>query len=210
MDQAPSQIRPLRADARENRDRILAVAGRLFTERGLDVPMAAIARHAGIGVATLYRRFPTREELVAAVFADQFHACASLVDDALADPDPWHGFRTFLEAVAGLQASDPGFSAAFLSSVPAAAPAEQDRERALRGFAELTARAQAAGGLRPDFVPDDLAIFLLAACGAAATPPEVAGPATRRLVGYLLAGLSADATGPLPPPAPLALRDLIH
>src|SRR4051794_1798126 len=99
MPAAPSQMTPrgaaaspspgLRADARHNRGRILEAARALFATRGLDVPMAAVARHAGVGVATLYRRFPTRESLITTVFADQFAVCAGTIDDALAGPDPW-------------------------------------------------------------------------------------------------------------------------
>src|SRR4051794_13301478 len=87
--------RGLRVDAVRNRERIVEVARELFAERGLDVPMAAIARRSGVGVATLYRRFPTKEALLTEVFADEFIACLSIVDKVLEDPDPWHGFRVF-------------------------------------------------------------------------------------------------------------------
>ncbi|MDQ3787939.1 MAG: TetR/AcrR family transcriptional regulator, partial [Actinomycetota bacterium] len=102
----------LRADARLNRDRILDAARQAFAARGLDVPMAAIARRAGVGVATLYRRFPTREALITAVFGDQLTHCLSVVDDALADPDPWRGFCSAIERVCAMQVADRGFSAA--------------------------------------------------------------------------------------------------
>ncbi|TDV40656.1 TetR/AcrR family transcriptional regulator [Actinophytocola oryzae] len=82
----------MRVDALRNRDRIHEVARTLFAERGTEVPMAAVARHAG--VVTLYRRFPTKEALVTEVFTDQFATCVSVVDDALADRDPWRGFST--------------------------------------------------------------------------------------------------------------------
>lgn len=78
----------LRADAERNRDRILAAARHLFATEGLGVSMASVAREAGVGKATLSRRFATREELVNAVFADRMDAYASAVTDALADPDP--------------------------------------------------------------------------------------------------------------------------
>src|SRR5690349_22550187 len=98
----------MRADARENRARVLAVARQLVATRGLDVPMAAIARRAGVGVATLYRRFPTREALITEVFSDQLTHCVSVVDDALADPDPRRGFRTAIERVCAMQVADRG------------------------------------------------------------------------------------------------------
>ncbi|MBE1490704.1 TetR/AcrR family transcriptional regulator [Plantactinospora soyae] len=83
-----------RTDALQNRDGIVETARKLLAERGLDLPMTAIARRAGGAVATLYRRFPTKESLIIEAFADQFAACASLMDDALADPDPWRGRGT--------------------------------------------------------------------------------------------------------------------
>ncbi|WP_291410363.1 helix-turn-helix domain-containing protein [Actinophytocola sp.] len=80
----------LRGDAERNRDRVLVAARRLYAAEGFAVAMAAVAREAGVGVATLFRRFPTREDLVAAVFADTMDAYATTTTAALADP--WHGF----------------------------------------------------------------------------------------------------------------------
>ncbi|MEU7869149.1 helix-turn-helix domain-containing protein [Dactylosporangium sp. NPDC049140] len=172
----------LRSDARQNRDRIVEVAGTLFAERGIDVPMAAVARHAGVGVATLYRRFPTREALVTEVFADQFAACEAVLDDALADPDPWHGFRTVVERVCAMQAADRGFAAAALAAFPGVFDLEREKARGVAAFAELAGRAQAAGRLRADFVPDDLLLILQANCGVTDSG---------RLVAYLLDGFAA-------------------
>uniref|UniRef100_UPI0012925D24 TetR/AcrR family transcriptional regulator n=1 Tax=Streptomyces sp. E5N91 TaxID=1851996 RepID=UPI0012925D24 len=75
----------LRADARRNRERVLEAAREVFSARGVDAPMSAVARRAGVGVATLYRRFPTRSSLVAAAFDDQLTVCAAAFDEALAD-----------------------------------------------------------------------------------------------------------------------------
>ncbi|MDF2707989.1 MAG: TetR family transcription regulator [Nonomuraea muscovyensis] len=199
----------LRADARQNRDRIVAVARELFADRGLDVPMAAIARQARVGVATLYRRFPSKEALVTEVFADQFEACVSVVDDALADPDPWRGFRTAVERVCSMQAADRGFSAAFVAAFPDALDVERERHRAIEGFAELVRRAKATGGLRADFAQDDLALLLMANGGVITGPTETALAASRRLVAYLLSAFRAEQAEPLPPPAPLDLRAVL-
>jgi AcrR family transcriptional regulator len=197
----------LRADALHNRTRIVEVARALFATRGIDVPMAAIARHAGVGVATLYRRFPTKESLVTEVFADQFATCASVVDDALADEDPWRGFRTFIEKVCAMQAADRGFSTAFIAAFPEAVDVERQRDRVVRGFAELTRRAQESGDLRADFVPDDLALLLMANCGLTA---EATPAASRRLVAYLLDAFRVKPTEALPPPAALDLRAILR
>src|SRR5215210_4923332 len=89
----------LRADAERNRERVLSAAREVFAEQGLDASTNEIARRAGVGVATLFRRFPTRDDLVGATFADKMRAYAAAIDDALADPDPWQGFRDFIERV---------------------------------------------------------------------------------------------------------------
>jgi AcrR family transcriptional regulator len=189
----------LRADALHNRHRIVEAARAAFAERGIDVPMSAIARRAGVGVATLYRRFPTRESLVTEVFADQLTACASLVDDGLADPDPWRGFCSVVERVCAMQAADRGFTGAFLTTFPGAVPFEEKRERAERGLTELVRRAKAAGRLRPDFAIADLTLLFLANCGAASGPPEEAAASSRRLVAYLLQSFeSTERRRPLP------------
>ncbi|HLT62810.1 MAG TPA: helix-turn-helix domain-containing protein [Microlunatus sp.] len=203
----------LRTDALRNRERILQAARVLFAERGPDVPMAAIARRAEVGMATLYRRFPTKEELVAEVFADQFSSCQSLVDEALADPDPWRGFCLVVRQVCAMQALDRGFSAAFLTEFPEAVDVVTARERALAGFTRLVRRAQRAGALRRDFAPTDLALVLLANGGIVADTPEATLAASRRLVGYLLESFRADrsvAPGPLPPPVPLDLTSVFR
>ena len=94
----------LRSDAKENRDRVLAAARELFATDGLDVTMREIARHAGVGPATLYRRFPTKADLVRAAFVHELDACRSIVVEALADSDPWRGFRGIIEQVLVLNA----------------------------------------------------------------------------------------------------------
>ena len=196
----------LRTDARVNRDRILGAARAAFALRGLDVPMAAIARRAGVGVATLYRRFPTREALITEVFGDQLTQCVSLVDDALADPDPWHGFCSAIERVCAMQVADRGFSAAFLTAFPDAIDFDRVRTRAEERFDEVVRRAKASGELRADFDRTDLALVLHANAGIAADSPEAAMAASRRLVAYLLQAFRTGGGTPLPPPAPLALR----
>ncbi|MFJ9026403.1 TetR/AcrR family transcriptional regulator [Streptomyces sp. NPDC102259] len=95
----------LRIDAERNRDHILAAARRLFATEGLSVSMAAVVREAGVGKATLSRRFTTRDELVDAVFADRMDGYAAAVSTALADPDPWHGFTGYVHTVCAMQVS---------------------------------------------------------------------------------------------------------
>ncbi len=192
-----------RSDARDNRERILAVTAATFAARGLDVAMREIARRAQVGPATLYRHFPTKEALVTEVFTGQMAACTAIVDDALADPDPWRGFCRVIEQVCELHARDRGFTAAFVSAFPRAIDFAAARERALGKVAELARRAKAAGKLRPDFVLDDLIIVLMANGGLRTTSPAAAAAASRRLAALLIQGLRA---GPAIPPLPPAVR----
>lgn len=110
--------RTLRADALDNRERILGAARELLSAEGLNVPTRKIARRAGVGPATVYRRFPARQDLVAAAFADQLRACRTIVDEGSAAPDPWQGLCLVIERICELHARDRGFTEAFLSAFP--------------------------------------------------------------------------------------------
>lgn len=196
----------LRSDARDNRERILAVARTTFAEQGLDVAIREIARRAEVGPATLYRHFPTKEALITEAFREQMTACTAIVDEALADPDPWRGFCLVIEAVCEMQARDRGFTAAFVSAFPRAIDFAADRERALDKVAELARRARAGGKLRPDFVLDDLIMVLMANGGIRTTSPAAAVAASRRFAALLIQGMRAEpALPPLPPPVRLPL-----
>jgi AcrR family transcriptional regulator len=181
----------LRSDARDNRERILHAARAVFAVEGLDVPMREIARRAGVGPATLYRRFPTKELLVTAAFEDQMRSCYAIVDEGLADPDPWRGFAQVVERLCELHARDRGFTAAFTSAFPRAIDFSADRERALRSIAELIRRAQEAGHVRPDVVLDDLVLILMANNGIQAPSPAARVVASRRFAALALRGLRA-------------------
>ncbi len=199
----------LRVDAQDNRDRILEVARRLFAARGLEVTMREVARRAEVGVATLYRRFPTRESLVAAAFAEQMTLCAAVVDEALADPDPWHGFSSVVERVCAMQAVDRGFTAAFVSAFPQAVDVAERRAVAIRNIGEVIRRAKASGDLRNDFTLDDLVLVLMANGGIRADSPGEAVAATRRFTALLLQSLRAHPADPpavLPPAPPIGLH----
>ena len=198
----------LRSDARENRDLLITAARELFTIRGIDVPLGAIARRAGLSPATLYRRFPTRHELVAAVFAEQLAECDAVLARAVADEDPWRGLVRLLTTVTEMQARSRGFSAAFLARYPGAVDVEVTSIRAEEGLADLVQRAKDAGTLRPDFDHSDVYLLLLAVDPLAAQPASTAVAAARRLVAYVLQAARAGHTAPLPPPAPLELSVL--
>ncbi|MCX4504184.1 TetR/AcrR family transcriptional regulator [Streptomyces anulatus] len=200
----------LRADARENRERILRAAREAYALHGIDVPISAIARRAGVGVATLYRRFPTRAALITEAFAEQLAECAGVLDEALEDPDLWHGFCTVFRKICAMQAADRGFTHAFLSRFPGETAYAGERDRAEEGLALLVRRAQEAGALRPDFDISDVVLVLLANSGVTNGAGPEAATASRRLVGYLLESFRATpCVRPLPPPAGLKM-DRLH
>ncbi|MEE1831756.1 TetR/AcrR family transcriptional regulator [Streptomyces sp. SP17KL33] len=209
-DQTPGQ-QPgpgLRADAERNRCRILAAARRLYATEGLGVSMASVAREAGVGKATLGRRFATREELVNAVFVDRMDAYADAVAEALADPDPWHGFISYLHAVCAMQAADRGFADVLTMTFPAAKALEARRAEAYERLLELITRAKDTGHLREDFTHQDVVILLIANAGVVTATGDAAPDTWRRLVGHMLRSYAAPGA-PIPPlpdaPRPTAL-----
>lgn len=196
---------PLRSDARDNRDRIVDAARALFATEGLDVPMREVARRAGVGPATLYRRFPTKESLVTEAFTDQLHTCRAIVDEGLADPDPWHGFCLVLEKICVLHAGDRGFTDAFVATYPKAVDFAAERSHTMTAMHTLATRAQRAGQLRADFVLDDLILMIMANRGIRGTSTAARVAASRRFVALAVEAFrAAPDHPPLPPVGRLA------
>ncbi|MGC4944353.1 TetR/AcrR family transcriptional regulator [Kribbella sp. DT2] len=194
----------LRSDARDNRDRILAVARLAFAAEGLDVPIREIARRAEVGVATLYRHFPTKKALHVAAFAEQMDFCSTIVEEALDAPDPWHGFSRMLERMMEQHALDRGFARAFTSTLPPAAGFAAERDRTLRALLELIRRTKDSGALRDDFVLEDLSLALMANEGIRAATPDLRVAASRRFAALMLQSFQADPVRTaLPPPVRL-------
>jgi AcrR family transcriptional regulator len=189
----------LRADAERNRRRIVRAARQVFAEQGLEAPLNEVARRAGVGIATLYRRFPTREDLITCVFAEKMSAYAEAIEEALADPDPWRGFCAYIERVCAMQAEDHGFTEVLTLTFPTAKAFEAKRNEAYRGFTELIARTKNDGRLRADFSPEDLVLLLMANAGVVAATAGTAPDAWRRLVAYMTQAFAAERTHPLPP-----------
>ncbi|MFB2598440.1 TetR/AcrR family transcriptional regulator [Herbiconiux sp. P17] len=192
----------LRSDAEDNRTRVLEAARELFSERGLEVPMRAIARRAGVGPATLYRRFPTKQALIDAAFTDELRACRAIVAEGCADPDPWRGFSSVLLRIGELNAHNQGFIDAFMTTFPDAVDFAAHRAGMLQSLAELCRRAQAAGAMRSDIVLDDLVLVLMAGRGVSAPTNELRVAAALRFAALAIEGFRASgAEGALPPPA---------
>src|SRR5215213_7849415 len=137
--------RALRADAERNRERILAAARDVFAERGLDAPLEAIAQRSGVGQATLYRRFPTRQDLLAAAFGPKLAAYTEATERALKDPDPWRGFCDYLTTITSMQQGDRGFRDILTQAFPDARELRAQQDRVYHGAAELIERAKATG-----------------------------------------------------------------
>jgi AcrR family transcriptional regulator len=190
---------PLRSDAARNRAAIIDASRRLFGERGLDAPLDQIARLAGVGNATLYRHFPTRCALVAAVFADTLQDVVAAAREARAQPDAWAGFTSYVTFLCRLQATDRGLADLLTTSITGAAELEELRSRAHVDFVCIVTRAKESGELRSDFQPEDLVLILMANAGlihrTAATVPD----AWSRLLCCTLAGLRGQSDTSLGP-----------
>ncbi|MFC4944605.1 TetR/AcrR family transcriptional regulator [Pseudonocardia sp. GCM10023141] len=201
----------LRADAQDNRDRVIEAARALFSERGIGVvTMREIARRAEVGPATLYRRFPTKQLLVDDAFADELRRCRGIVDDGCADPDPWRGFCSVIERITVLNSHNQGFVDAFMAASPEVDTFAAHRAALLRMLVELAGRAQAAGGLRRDFVIDDLILVLLTGRGLAAAPPSVRAAAARRFAALAIDAFRASGDSAELPRAPRLVPGVVR
>lgn len=201
----------LRADAARNRAAIVEAARAVFAEQGLDAPLDEIARRAGTGNATLYRRFPTRADLIAAVCAERMAEHLDAVQAGLADPDPWNGFASYLKAVGAMQARDRGIADLVTMDVPTAPEIERLRSRAFDGLVQLVERAHTAGELRADFTTQDVVLLLMANAGLVERAHGIPAAASARLVHVLLDGFRASAASdgpraPSPQQTELAMR----
>jgi AcrR family transcriptional regulator len=183
----------LRSDAVRNRRLLVDAARAVFGERGLGAPLDEIARRAGVGNATLYRRFPTRCALVAAVFADTLGDVLAEAERALANPDPWSAFREHLTFLFQLQATDRALADLLTSRIHGAPDLEELRGRAHDGLVRLIDSAKAAGVLRDDFRHEDVVLLLMANAGLIERTSAAAPTAWQRHLGYVLDGLRAPA-----------------
>jgi AcrR family transcriptional regulator len=191
---------PLRKDAQRNRERLVEAARAVFAERGLDIALDEVARRAGVSIGTLYNRFPTRADLVAAVFADRRETLIEIAERALEMDDAWAGFVHFVEQVCRMQAADRGFNDLAARSIPQAAPTP-DHLRGYELMTEIVERAKRSGALRPDFVLADMAFVTWAITRTIEATADVDPDAWRRHLGFVLDGLRAPAAHPLPVPA---------
>ena len=194
----------LRADARRNRELVLAAARSVFARRGLEAGVDEIAREAGVGVGTLYRRFPTKDALVLAIVEDGMGALLEDLHVAATVEDPWEGVETAMLALAESMAADRGFVDAVREHLLTLPLFLSLRERLLGACEAVVARGRAAGVLRDDVESLDL---LLLARGVVRMPPDrddVDPRLWRRYLAIVLDGLRTEGAGQLPvgPPPP--------
>jgi AcrR family transcriptional regulator len=157
-----------RTDAVHNRVHILDVARQSFAEDGLDLPVREIARRAGIGVATVYRHFPARPDLVAAVLDERVRACTAEMREALADPDPWRALKGTILRFADRQVRDRGLNEALLGAHGTFAA---ERRAHARDLGRLVDRARAVGAVRDGVTVADVRVGLLAISSFQGLPP---------------------------------------
>jgi AcrR family transcriptional regulator len=199
--------KPLRADAERNRRRILDAAEELFSAKGLSVGLDEIARHAGVGVATAYRRFPDKRKLIEELFEDRVARMAELAEDALAADDPWEGLAGFFEAATELQIASRGLKELVFGSDPGTAFAARARARVAPLTEQLVRCAQASGALRDDVVAADLLLLQFIVSSAAELTAPHAPELWRRYLALVLDGLRTPDPHPLPQPG-LSLDEL--
>ena len=184
----------VRVDAQRNRDRILEAARALVAETGVDATMEDIARHAGVAVGTLYRHFPAKEDLVAAVVEDSLAQMASLTEGALAavhaGAPPGAAIGELFREIAERHATDQAFKSAAgrldVNAEIAAASPGSPIARSVAAISELLERAQIAEQIRGDLTLADLGVLLAAVPGAGVGPEQRA-----RFVDIVIAGLAA-------------------
>lgn len=197
--------RPLRADARRNRERVLAAATAVFAEQGADASVAEIARRAGVGAGTLFRHFPTKHDLLLASLEQGFDEVAAAIDRAQACDNSWDALVHVLTVCAEIQARDR----AFLESVGPELFQEPTLQRRnierMAALAAVVERGQKDGLVRDDLRAEDIPFLLCAVGGATGKCGSGGGVSSelwRRYLGLMLDAMRPAAASPLPVPAP--------
>jgi AcrR family transcriptional regulator len=183
----------MRADARRNREKVLKAARTCLARDGLDAQMEEIARRAKVGVGTVYRHFPTKDDLIFALAGERFERLAENARAALEEDDPWEAFCGFLRSSAEIQISDRALSEVMLDSKDVMSE-HAERVGILELVRELMDRAKAAGGLREDAEPEDVPM-LMCALGGAAEMPMMSG---ERYLALAIDGFRAPGQTPMP------------
>jgi AcrR family transcriptional regulator len=181
-------VSTLRADAQRNLGRVLDAAAEVLAEQGPDASIDEIARRAGVGHGTVFRRFPTKESLLAAVMCLRLEQFSAWADESLAEPDAGAAFESFVWRIAESFARDR----ALCEGLPRCGETAQlleAKQRLHDLIGALVTRAQDQGSLRRDITPDDVPILVGSAI--LGSNQMDAGDAWRRYVGVVLDGMRA-------------------
>ena len=197
----------LRRDAERNRRRILEAARQGFADRGLGITLDEIARLAGVGVGTVYRRFPNKELLIDALFEERIGEIVAQGQEAAQEEDAWRGLSRFLEGAVGRLAADRGLRELVVGSTYAPERIVHARSRIKPLVDEMVARAQAQGTLRGDVAASDFPLLLMMLDAVVDTTRDVDPQTWRRALAIVLDGLAAPGKTPLPG-APLEVTQL--
>ena len=197
--------RPLRSDAERNRRLVLEAAAQAFAEEGFDVGMAEIARRAGVGNATVFRRFPSKEDLYEAIVDEKIGELVTVATQAAELDDPWEALVRYLETSAELQARDRGFFQATEQHLLERPELLRRHRVVLDAVDPLVVRAQQAGAVRDDVTTLD--VLGLAKGAVACVPPGLREDGWRRPLALVLDALRPDAASPLPVP-PLSYEEI--
>jgi len=193
---------PLRADAARNRARILEAARDVFAEHGLGVGIDAVARRASVGVGTIYRRFPTKDDLLQAIVDDRSERLVTRLEEIARTHGPWEAFAAMAELLGAEMASDRGFFEALQEAPDHLALSACARDRAISAIDPILRRAQVAGVVREDVVALDV-LYVCANAGRVAPCRAALEPDLwRRYLALGLDGLRPEGAHALPhPPA---------
>lgn len=182
--------RPLRADARRNRARLLEVADQVFVEQGVGASTEEVARAAGVGIGTVFRHFPTKQALLAAVLAARLERLATEAEALAAEPDAGAALDRLIRLVVGNAAAKNAYADALGGDIPGLRDGVGARLR--DALAALLERAKAAGAVRAELRAADLTALLVGASRAVEHAADAA--ARERVLRVVLAGLRPEAT----------------
>lgn len=205
--------RPLRKDAARNRERVLQAARELFADRGLSATLNDIAHHAGVGIGTVYRRFPDKEALIDSLFEEQLEQWQQLFEEGFDDPDPWRAIVAVHERALELWARNRALKEIVLGSPQAPERGIKQRTKLHPLAARLIERGQATGAVRADATTQDFGVLLLMVGAVMEAAEEVDPELWRRYLQIALQGLRPEgaALEPLSVPAvaPEQMSDLL-
>ncbi len=201
-------VRPLRADAQRNLEHILEAARIVFADQGLDASVAEIAERAGVGTATIFRRFPTKDDLLVAVLVHRLHELVGIGRRALASVDPGVAFKRFLRDLTARFISDRALFEAVEDGRLDESEAGEVVEELRASVAELLDRAQACGAIRHDVTTEDVRVLIHAVAQAGLLLEPVAPSAWPRYLDIVLDGLAAGGNLSRRAPTPKQIAEL--